>query len=139
MCAGSLPRIEDNLIIFNHGSGIQGWDVRTTSSSINHNTIAFNSNHGISVGGNSSIIVENNIIAFNDQYGIKPSEEIVRISMINNCFYQNTKFSNTLPSDNFSFDPSFKNARTLNFSLNNESRCIGKSTDNQDLGARLAY
>jgi hypothetical protein len=139
MCAGSLPRIEDNLIIFNHGSGFQGWDVRTTSSSINHNTIAFNSNHGISIGGNSSIIVENNIIAFNDQYGIKPSEETVRISMINNCFYQNTKFSNTLPSDNFSFDPSFKNARNLNFSLNNESRCIGKSTDNQDLGARLAY
>lgn len=139
MCVGNLPRIEDNIIAYNRGSGIQGWDVRSTIASINHNTIAFNSNHGISLGGNSSIIVENNIIALNNQYGIKPSEETVRVSMINNNFFQNAQFSNVLPSDNFSLDPAFKDPTHLDFTLSKESRCIGKSTDNQDLGARLAY
>ena len=139
MCVGNLPRIEDNLIVFNRGSGVQGWDVRSTSASINHNTIAFNSNHGVSVGGNSSIILENNIIAFNDQFGVKPSEEAVRISMINNDFFQNAKFTTVLPSDNFSLDPMFNDSKRLNFILSKESRCIGKGSDNQDLGARVVY
>ncbi|HEX3018928.1 MAG TPA: right-handed parallel beta-helix repeat-containing protein [Chitinispirillaceae bacterium] len=139
MCVGNLPRIEDNIIAYNRGSGVQGWDVRSTSASINHNTIAFNSNHGISLGGNSSIIVENNIIAFNNQFGLKPSSEAVRVLMLNNSIFQNEQFSNVLPSDNFSFDPLFKDPVHLDFSLNKESRCIGRSTDNQDLGARLVY
>lgn len=137
MCVGNLPRIEDNLIVFNNGSGIQGWDVHTTTASINHNTIAFNSNHGISIGGNSSIILENNIIAFNDQFGIKPSEELVRITMINNVFYQNAKFSDVLPGDNFAFDPEFTDARRFDFSLSNSSRCIGRASDNQNIGSRF--
>ena len=32
-----LPKIEDNIIAFNRGSGIQGWDVRSTNATINHN------------------------------------------------------------------------------------------------------
>ena len=139
MCVGNLPKIEDNLVIFNKGSGIQGWDVRTTSASINHNTIAFNSNHGVSIGGNSSIILENNIVANNDQFGIKPAEESVRIEMKGNNFYQNAKFSSVLPSENYSVDPLFVNAQTLNFSLNKESRCVGRGTDSQDIGARINY
>lgn len=139
MCVGNLPRIEDNIIAYNGGSGIQGWDVRSTIASINHNTIAFNTNHGISLGGNSSIIIENNIIAFNNQYGIKPSDESVRVSMISNNFFQNAQYSRAMPSDNYSLDPLFKDPVHLDFTLSKESRCIGKSTDNQDLGARLVY
>lgn len=139
MCVGNLPRIEDNIIAYNRGSGVQGWDVRSTIASINHNTIAYNYNHGISLGGNSSIIVENSIIAFNNQYGIRPSDEDVRVSMLNNSFFQNAEYSSKLPSDNFSLDPLFKDPIHLDFSLGKESRCIGKSVDNQDLGARLVY
>lgn len=139
MCVGNLPRIEDNIIVYNRGSGIQGWDVRSTAASINHNTIAYNSNHGISLGGASSIIVENNIIAYNSMFGLKPSNEEVRVLMVNNSFFQNEQFSNVLPSDNFSFDPMFKDPIHLNFSLNKESRCIGRSTDRQDIGARIVY
>ena len=139
MCVGNLPRIEDNLIVYNKGSGIQGWDVRTTSSSINHNTIAYNGNHGISIGGNSSIVIENNIIAFNSQFGLKPSEATVRIQMINNNFFQNAKFTNVLPSDNFSFNPMFLDAQQLNFLLDKSSRCIGRASDNQNIGARVVY
>ncbi len=139
MCVGNLPRIEDNIIAYNRGSGIQGWDVRSTAASINHNTIAYNSNHGISLGGISSIIVENNIIAFNSMFGLKPSNEEVRVLMINNSFFQNELFSNVLPSENFAFDPMFKDPIHLDFSLKKESRCIGRSTDSQDLGARIVY
>jgi hypothetical protein len=139
MCVGALPRMEDNFIVFNKGSGVQGWDVRTTSGSINHNTIAFNANHGISLGGSTSITVENNIIAFNDQFGVKPAEETVRVMLVNNNFYQNARISSNLPSDNISADPLFVDAKRFNFNLMKESRSIGLGTDNQNLGARLLH
>jgi hypothetical protein len=34
-----LPKIQDNVIAFNRASGIQGWDVRSTAVSVNHNSI----------------------------------------------------------------------------------------------------
>ena len=139
MCVGALPRMEDNFIVFNKGSGIQGWDVRTTSGSINHNTIAFNANHGISLGGVTSVTVENNIIAFNDQFGVKPAEETVRVELVNNNFYQNARISSNLPSDNISADPLFVDAKRFNFNLMKESRSIGLGTDNQNLGARILH
>ncbi|MCX7726025.1 MAG: right-handed parallel beta-helix repeat-containing protein [Chitinispirillaceae bacterium] len=139
MCVGNLPRIEDNIIAYNKGSGIQGWDIRTTTSSINHNTIAFNENNGISVGGNSSIVVENNIIAYNNQFGIKPTEEAVKIQLINNAFYQNAKFTDVLPGDNFYFEPMFIDPKNMNFMLEKESKCIGRASDNQNIGSRLVY
>ncbi|MDR0331826.1 MAG: right-handed parallel beta-helix repeat-containing protein [Chitinispirillales bacterium] len=139
MCVGTLPKMEDNFIVFNKGSGVQGWDVRTTSGSINHNTIAFNANHGISLGGNTSITIENNIIAFNDQFGIKPSEETVRVELINNNFYMNARISSNLPSDNISADPLFTDAKRFNFNLLKESRSIGLGTDNQNLGSRILH
>jgi parallel beta-helix repeat protein len=139
MCVGTLPKMEDNFIVFNKGSGIQGWDVRTTSGSINHNTIAFNQNHGISLGGSTSITVENNIIAFNDQFGIKPGEETVRVELINNNFYQNARISSGLPSENISSDPLFVDARRFNFNLARESPSVGQGTDNQNLGARILH
>jgi hypothetical protein len=139
MCVGALPKMEDNFIVFNKGSGIQGWDVRTTSGSINHNTIAFNQNHGISLGGNTSITVENNIIAFNDQFGVKPGEETVRVELVNNNFYQNARISSVLPSENISADPLFIDAKRFNFNLAKESQSVGQGTDNQNLGARILH
>lgn len=138
-CVGNLPKIEDNILVYNKGSGIQGWDVRTTASSINHNTISYNNNHGISIGGNSSIIIENNLITNNCQFGLKPSEESVRIQMMNNCFYQNAKFTEVLPSGNFSYNPLFIDPQKLNFQLGRDSKCIGRSSDNQNIGARITY
>ncbi len=139
MCVGTLPQIEDNLIIYNNGSGIQGWDVRSTSASINHNTIAFNSNHGISVGGNSTIIIENNSISHNTQFGLKVSDESVRVTLISNNFFMNAKFSGTLPTENFTYAPMYIDAAKCNFLLDKNSQLIGKGTDNQDLGARIVY
>ena len=139
LSVGALPTIEDNFIVYNKGSGIQGWDVRTTSGSVNHNTIAFNSNHGVSLGGTTAITLENNIIAFNNQFGVKPSEETVRVELLNNNFFQNARMSTHLPSGNISADPQFVDPKRLNFNLGAGSQSIGMSTDNQNLGARVLH
>jgi hypothetical protein len=138
MCVGHLPRLEDNLIVFNGGSGLQGWDVRSTIASINHNTIAYNGNHGISIGGNSDLVVENNLIVHNEKVGLK-TEPAVRINLKNNVFYSNTELTGVLPSDNFSFDPMFVAPKQLNFELEEQSRCRRRGNDNQDIGARLPF
>jgi len=70
MCVRNIAKIEDNTIVFNGASGIDLYDVTTTSGYINHNTIAYNSNNGIRVGGRSSVVIQNNIIAFNDRLGL---------------------------------------------------------------------
>jgi nitrous oxidase accessory protein NosD len=137
MCVGHLPAIHDNIIAYNKGSGIQGWDVRSTKSSINHNTIAYNGNHGISVGGNSNIIVENSIIAFNEQFGVKLEPEASRANLVGNDFYGNTSFSRTLPTNNIAKDPLFVDPQRMDFGLKKKSPCIGRGADRRDLGARL--
>ncbi|KMQ52659.1 OmpA/MotB domain protein [Chitinispirillum alkaliphilum] len=139
LCVGHLPKIEDNVIVFNRGSGIQGWDVRTTRASISHNTIAYNDNHGISLGGETDITVEHNIIANNSQFGLNPGDENVRIELNNNNFWNNSKFTGVLPGNNISYDPMFVEPKTMNFTLQRESRLAGLGDRNQNLGARLVY
>jgi len=135
-----LARIEDNVIAFNRASGIQGWDVRSTVASVNHNTIAFNANHGIAVGGTSNIIVENNTIAFNERFGMKLSEKSKRSEITKNNFYKNLVSWKEVPDGNFSFNPAFIAPRArLNFKPNSRLCCKIKGSDGKDLGARLDY
>ncbi|MBD3391460.1 MAG: hypothetical protein GF418_05375 [Chitinivibrionales bacterium] len=136
MCVGHLPTIEDNVVVYNEGSGIQGWDVRSTVSAVAHNTIAYNGNHGISLGGNSQLFLENNILAFNEKMGMKVEPQ-VKVTLRRNCFFGNTEIFESFPSDNFAFDPLFVAPRKMNFKLAKGSRCHNMGTDNQDLGARL--
>jgi hypothetical protein len=136
MIVGHLPRIEDNIIVYNRGSAIQGWDTRSTEATINHNTIAFNSTHGLSFGGNSDIIVENNIISFNEKIGLKV-EPTVKIALRKNNFFGNTELVESAPEDNFSLDPLFAVPAKLDFSLQEKSGCLNKGTQNDDLGARI--
>lgn len=133
-----LPKIEDNVIAFNRASGIQGWDVRSTVSSINHNTIAFNSNHGVAMGGKSNIIIENNVIAFNERHGLKISDASMKSEISKNNFYRNMPSVQKVPDGNFSFDPAFIAPRAgLNFRSNPKLCCKIKGSDNENLGARL--
>ncbi len=137
LAVGHLPQVEDNLIVYNHGSGIQGWDVRSTAATINHNTISYNSNNGISVGGNSDIVIENNIIAFNERISLK-AEPTVKALLKRNSFFGNTEIVEVLPSDNFAFDPQFNAPKNFDFTLKKDSRCRNMGSDNKDLGARLS-
>lgn len=135
-----LPSIVDNIIAFNRASGIQGWDVRSTVAAIDHNTIAFNANHGIAVGGASNIVAENNVIAYNERFGLKLSEEAEKSKISKNNFYQNLKQVQKLPSGNYSFDPAFIAPRSgLNFRSDPKLCCQIKASDNENLGARFNY
>lgn len=137
MVVRHLPIIEDNLIAFNRASGIQGWDVRSTVASINHNTIAFNSNHGIALGGSSNVIIENNTIAFNERFGLKLAEESEKCEINKNNFFKNLVSWKEIPDGNFSFDPAFISPRSaMNFKPDPKLCCKLKGTDGMDLGAR---
>lgn len=100
LCVGNTPRIENNLIAFNDGSGISGWDLISTSASVNHNTIAYNENNGILLGGNSSVILECNIMAYNRNEAVK-ADQHVRSSMANNDFFKNGLSLEAPPANNF--------------------------------------
>ncbi|MGD9202601.1 MAG: right-handed parallel beta-helix repeat-containing protein [Chitinispirillia bacterium] len=133
-----LPQIEDNIIAFNRASGIQGWNVRSTVASINHNTIAFNANHGIAMGGTSNIIVENNVIAYNERFALKLSTGSEKSKITKNNFYSNLKQLQKLPSGNYDFNPAFLSPRTaMDFKSDPRQCCQIKSSDNENLGARL--
>lgn len=135
-----LPRIEDNIIAYNMASGIQGWDVRSTKASVNHNTIAYNGNHGIALGGSSDIIIENNVVAFNERFALKLSSGSEKSQIVKNNFYKNLKQVQKIPSGNYSFDPAFISPRTaLNFQSDPRSCCQIKASDNKNLGTRVNY
>jgi hypothetical protein len=136
-----LPRIQDNVIAFNRASGIQAWDARSTAATINHNSIAYNGNHGIAIGGLSEFIIENNIIAFNERFGLKILQDPERIQVSTNNFWRNLfQPGKPLPTDNFAFDPAFIAPRSnLDFKPDPGQCCKEKSADGDNLGARLTY
>jgi len=136
-----LPKIQDNIIAFNRASGIQGWDVRSTAATINHNSIAYNGNHGIAVGGSSEFIIENNVIAFNEKFGLKILEAPEKIQVSANNFWRNLyQPGKPLPDNNFAFDPAFIAPRSgLNFKPDPGQCCKSKGTDDENIGARLNY
>jgi len=135
-----LPRIEDNVIAFNRSSGIQGWNVRSTNASINHNTIAYNGNHGIALGGNSNLVIENNVLAFNERYALKILDSKDKIQVVSNNLYNNLRQPGGLPDKNYSFDPAFINPRVKkDFSSDPTQCCKVKGSDNKNLGSRTVY
>jgi parallel beta-helix repeat protein len=138
MCVRHLPKIEDNIIAFNRASGIQGWNLRSTSTSINHNTIAFNQNHGIALGGVSEVIIENNMITFNERFGIKLSHNSQKSQLNKNNIYGNLSITNKLPPENFAFDPRYVSPKSnMNFTVESKLPCCAFGSDNQILGSRL--
>ncbi len=139
ICVRHLPKIEDNIVAFNRFSGIQGWDIRSTDATINHNTVCFNGNNGISLGGSSDAIIENNMIAFNERLGVKLSAKSDHTRLTKNDLFGNLVIGrNALPADNFSFDPKFPSPRSkLNFKVASNQPCCMYGTDNQILGSRI--
>jgi Periplasmic copper-binding protein (NosD) len=137
VCVGHVPKIEDNVVVFNKGSGVQGWDALAMASSINHNTIAFNGNNGIALDGKSAVAVENNIIAFNERSGLKLSKASTSVQVTKNVFFENTAMSYIKLEDNYAFDPEFTGPRKMDFSLKPGSSCKNKGSEGEDLGARI--
>ena len=139
ICVGDVPLIQDNLIVFNKGSGIQGWNLTSTAASINHNTIAYNQNNGIALGGMSSVIIEKNVIAFNESAGVKAMDQ-VKTSMSGNDFYKNGITPSSLPAGNYTADPKFTAPKDkLDFSLQADSPLKSLLANNEEIGARASY
>jgi parallel beta-helix repeat protein len=139
VCVRNMLQLTDNTIVFNGGSGIQTWDARSQKGSITHNTIAYNANHGISIGGSAGFIIENNIIAFNERFGVNQLRPQEPVTIINNNMFANLVSSAKLPPDNFSYDPAFVSPRKqLDFSEGPNVCCRHRGSDNEILGARSA-
>jgi Periplasmic copper-binding protein (NosD) len=139
MAVRHLPKIEDNIIAFNRASGIQCWDVRSTNSSINHNTIAFNQNHGIALGGSCDVVIENNMITFNERMGVKNSAQSVRTQLVKNNLFGNLQIVKNTPAENYSFDPKFNSPRVnMDFKVVADQPCCMFGSDNKILGSRIA-
>jgi hypothetical protein len=138
-CAGRLPKIQDNVIVFNKGSGVQGWDIIASNDVIDHNTIAYNANNGVAFGGTSNVILENNIIAFNDRFGIKTEGPAI-ISSAQNDFFENGSMPYGSAEKNFKIDPKFSDPKKkMDFSLQQDSPLHSVEIKTGELGARLAY
>lgn len=115
ICVRHLPRIENNVIAFNRGSGIQGWDVRSKSNEIavTHNVIAYNGNNGVAMGGKSEFLLESNTIAHNVRLGVKLLKDAETVTVVGNNFYGNLPVIGGLPHGNYSYDPQFASPRKL--------------------------
>jgi len=137
MAVRHLPQTNDNLIVFNRASGIIVWDARSTKSSLEHNTIAYNVGFGIYLGGTSEIIVENNTFAFNQKFGYKASVESAKSTVKGNNFYENLKALYDYPTGNFSFDPQFSSAKVDMDFKPAGTCCAIRTTKNENLGVRF--
>jgi hypothetical protein len=138
VCVGHLPRIEDNVIAYNRASGIQGYRVRATVfPAIVHNTIAYNSNHGISIGGLSDIGIDANIIAFNERFGVKTESGESMVKLNGNDVFGNALAGTGNSPGEVQADPAFVSARTLDFRLGEGSACSAQGELQEDLGARF--
>ncbi len=138
MCTGVIPEISDNIIVYNGGSGITGWNIRSITGDINHNTIAYNKNHGINIHGESDITIQNCIIAFNDRFSINTGYE-VELKADKNLIYSITENNISLPEGNIWTKPEFKEPDNFNFTLvdypgNNKPR-----EEYNEYGARVNY
>lgn len=136
VAVANLPQIVDNLIYRNQGSGITLWDVKSRNTSISHNTIVYNTNHGVSVGGVSEVAIRDNIIAFNSKLKIKAEEQTKIIQEYNNYFF-NVEINELLPEGNVSFDPYFNGASFNDFTLSDSSRCINNGSEGSTIGSEI--
>jgi hypothetical protein len=138
ICVAYLPGFEDNVVAFNGGNAIQINNARSMVSSINHNTIAYNAGHGISMDKTTEVSIENNIIAFNERLPIKTPEQIMPSQFRNNNLYGNLRILQKIPTGNMVLNPLFVAPRgKKDFTLSPKSLCRDKASDGADLGARF--
>ena len=135
MAVAHFVRIEDNVIFRNLGSGILMWDIETTGEILN-NTIVYNENHGVSLGGVSRVGLANNIIAFNGKFAVQISDK-TEIFQEFNVFLSYIQVNMTLPEDNYSFDPEFRSPELNDFRLRETSRCYNNGRNGESIGSRI--
>jgi len=109
-CLIALPNICNSIIMRNRWSGIYCESARSIKTSIMHNIIAENGYSGITLEGQSEVLIQNNVFIGNRQFGIWGSEGSRRTRIIYNDFFDNRSTVNTyLTKDvsNISDDPEY--------------------------------
>ena len=133
---GFAIQISDNIIYRNMGSGIQLWDIPKSDAQIEHNTIVFNINHGLSVGGESDIVFNSNIVAFNSKLTIKAEPKVI-INQMFNVYYYNSEVNMDLPENNFSFNPLFYAINKNLYYVTKDSHCLKNGQGGSTIGTRI--
>ncbi len=131
-----FPTIEDNIIAFNRGTGLLGWDSKSGRGEASYNTIAYNGGFGLYLGGKSEITFKNNVISKNRKYGIKISDESVTSTITANNFWENLKQLHEFPKGNYHFDPGFRAPKVKQDFRPIKGCCTVKTTSGQELGVR---
>jgi parallel beta-helix repeat protein len=135
LAVAQFIRIEDNLIFRNNGSGIQLWDVKGTGE-ISNNTIVFNENHGIALGGVCRVGFANNIVAYNARFAVQINAES-EIFQEFNVFLSYIQVNMALPENNYSFDPEFVSPELNDFRLKETSKCYNNGRNGINIGSRV--
>ena len=129
-------QISDNIIYHNGGSGIQMWNIPEKEVTVEHNTIVFNKNHGLSVGGEATLHFLNNIVAFNSRLTIKAEPKVIILQEFN-VYYFNAEINMALPDNNFSFNPMFYAPSKDLYYVTEESHCLKNGKDGAIIGTRI--
>ena len=136
LAVAHFVRIEDNLIFRNSGSGIQFWDIESSGGEILNNTIVYNDNHGVSLGGTTKVGLINNIVAYNGRFAVKINEQS-EIFQEFNVFLSYIQVNMTLPENNFSFDPQFRAPERNDFRLKETSHGFNNGRNGTNIGSRI--
>lgn len=135
MAVAHFVKIEDNLIFRNAFSGIQLWNVDTDEEILN-NTIVFNENHGLALGGACRVGFVNNIVAFNGRLTVQSNAES-KVFQAFNVFLSYIQVNMVLPENNYSFDPEFVNSDTNDFRARRTSRIFNNGRNGVSIGSRV--
>ncbi len=142
LCVGGLPKITDNIIAFNGGSGVVGYELQAdVFPVIDHNTIAYNLNNGITIAKPIRIGISDNIFAYNQHYGIKVAPKDLNVAISSNCFFANGISCNNkeLQPSNIFCDPLFRNPRKMDFTTSEKSKCLNRELPEKNPGARFGH
>lgn len=135
----SQPKIRNNVIYGNRWSGILFYGVNGKDGWIENNVILDNGYSGIALMGPTRVRIRNNVIVRNNEYGIYTDDEATAVSVRHNDIWRNYYPFNSrtkVDKTNLSVNPLFKNssAFVLDFYPAPKSQMLGKGEGGTDIG-----
>lgn len=160
LCENTTPKIHDNIIMDNHGSGIGAYisqphiknnviygnrwsgillyGVNAQNVWVENNVIVRNGYSGVSALGPGQVNLRNNILVGNHEYGVIVDDEMRSNIHHNNIYHNYYPFSQNAKVDrtNKSQDPMFKSISPFDLQLDcqSESPMIGAGENSVDIG-----
>lgn len=135
----SQPKVRNNVIMGNRWAGIMFYGVNGKDMWLENNVILNNGYSGIELLGPSRVRIRNNIIVYNKEYGIFTDNEATAAAVRHNDIWRNYYPFNSrtkVDKTNLSVNPLFKNASAfvLDFYPAAKSQMLGKGEGGTDIG-----